>query len=73
LIQINLAFAELYIMLAGIFRKYDLYDGTGKQTCPTLELFQTGREDVDMVADFVTPFLRKESLGVRVRVRSGKE
>ena len=71
--HINLAFAELYIILAGIFRKYDLYDGTGKQTGPTLELFETGREDVEFVADFVTPSVRKGSLGVRVRVRSGKE
>ena len=67
--QINLAYSELYLMLAGIFRKYDLYDGTGKQTCPTLELFETGREDVDMAADFVSPFLKEGSLGVRLRVR----
>jgi hypothetical protein len=69
LLQINLAYSELYLISAGVFRKYDLYDGTGKQTCPTLELFETGREDVDMDADFVTPFARKESLGVRLRVR----
>lgn len=65
----SLAYSELYTVLAGIFRKYDLYDGTGKQTGPTLELFETGREDVEMVADFVTPFVRDESLGVRVTVR----
>jgi hypothetical protein len=60
-------------MLAGVFRKYDLYDGTGKQTCPTLELFETGKEDIECVADYVTPFIREDSLGVRVRVRSGEE
>jgi hypothetical protein len=68
-----LAYSELYLIVAGIFRKFDLYDGTRKQTYPTLELFETGREDVDIVADFVSPFTRKESLGVRVRVRSGQE
>lgn len=65
----HLAYAELYTVLACIFRKYDLYDGTGKQTDPTLELYETGREDVDMVADFVTPFIKEGSLGVRVTVR----
>jgi hypothetical protein len=67
--QINLAYSELYLILAGIFRKYDLYDGTGKQTCPTFELFETGREDVDMAADILIPFPKKGSLGVRLRVR----
>jgi hypothetical protein len=65
----NLAYSELYMMLAGIFRKYDLYDGTGKQTCPTLELYKTTREDVDMAADSLTPVLKEGSLGVMVMVR----
>ena len=56
-------------MLAGIFRKYDLYDGSGKQTGPTLELYETGPDDVNMDADFVTPFLKKGRLGVRLRIR----
>lgn len=56
-------------MLAGIFRKYDLYDGTGKQIGPTLELFETGREDVDMVYDILIPFPKDGSLGVRLKVR----
>ncbi|KAL2065828.1 hypothetical protein VTL71DRAFT_3498 [Oculimacula yallundae] len=64
-----LAYSELYTILSGIFRKYDLYDGTGKQSGPTLELYQTGRDDVDMFADHVTPHVREESLGVRVIVR----
>ena len=57
------------MILAGIFRRYDLYDGTGKQTTPTLELYKTKREDVDMFADFVTPYVKEGSLGVRVMVR----
>lgn len=64
-----LAYSELYTILAGIFRKYDLYDGTGKQSGPTLELYKTGRNDVDMAADYVTPFVRDDSLGVRLMVR----
>ncbi|KAG4419362.1 hypothetical protein IFR04_007510 [Cadophora malorum] len=64
-----LAYSELYTILGGIFSKYDRYDGTRKQTGPTLELYETGRGDVDMVADFVTPFVRDESRGVRLIVR----
>jgi hypothetical protein len=57
-------------VLAAVFRKYDLYDGTGTQEGPTLELFETTREhDVDMVADFVTAGTNPDSVGVRVTVR----
>ncbi|RFU78092.1 cytochrome p450 [Trichoderma arundinaceum] len=44
----HLAYSELYIILAGLFRKYDLYDGTGRQKTPTLDLYDTLRErDID--------------------------
>jgi hypothetical protein len=67
--QINLAYSELYLILAGIFLKYDLFDGSGKQTSPTLELFETDRDDVDIKYDFLIPFPKKGSLGVRLKVR----
>jgi hypothetical protein len=66
----NLAYAELYIVIAGIFRKYDRYDGTGRQKGPTLELWESTREDVDMVCDFAVPFIRAGRKGVRVLVRN---
>lgn len=59
----------MYLVLAGIFRKYDLYDGTGNQKCPTLELFETSRVDVDMASDLVASALKEGSQGVRVMVR----
>jgi hypothetical protein len=68
--QINLAYQELQIVLAGVFRKYGLYDGTGGQRGPTLELYRTTRgRDVDMAADFVAAAIRADSVGVRVVVR----
>ena len=67
--QINLAYSELYLILAGIFRKYDLFDGSGKQTSPALELFETHRDDVDIKYDLLIPFPKKGSLGVRLKVR----
>jgi hypothetical protein len=61
----------MLFLLAGIFRKYDRYDGTGTQKGPTLELFETTRDDIDYVADFTTPGLKPGSKGVRLMVRSG--
>lgn len=53
----NLAYAELYITLATIFRRF------------RFELFETGREDVDAEHDFMVPFPRLDSKGVRVLVK----
>lgn len=59
----------MFLSVGNIFRKYDLYDGTGDQKVPTLELFETKREDMDIAYDFVTPMPRKGSLGLWVKVR----
>ena len=56
----------MYLILAGLFGKYDVWDGTGKQKSLTLELFKTTREDVDIVRDLVTENVKNDSLGVRV-------
>ena len=71
--RMNLAYAELYLFLAGVFRKYDLYDGTGEQREPTLALYDTIKErDVDHVRDLLVSFPAKGSKGVRITVREGK-
>ncbi|KAF5875950.1 putative cytochrome p450 protein [Botrytis fragariae] len=68
---INLAYQEMHTFIAGVFRKYDLYDGTGTQKGPTFELFDTIRErDVDMYADMIVPFPVPGSRGVRIAVRT---
>ena len=68
--SINLAYAELYIILAGVFRRYDLYDEAAKQKMPTLALFETTRErDVDIAFDLLVPFPTRGSKGVRAIVR----
>lgn len=67
----NLAHNEICLTMAAIFRKYDVYDGTGTQLGPTLELFETDRRDIDVVADFGVPFVMEGRKGVRVVVRSG--
>jgi hypothetical protein len=63
----------MLLFLAGIFRKYDRYDGTGTQTGPTLELYETTRDDIEYVADFVSPGLKPGSEGVRLIVRNGQQ
>jgi hypothetical protein len=67
--QINLAYAQLHFNLAGIFRKFDLYDGSGTQTGPTLELFETNRGDIDLVSDSSEAFPKAGTRGVKVVVR----
>ncbi|MCJ1268562.1 hypothetical protein MMC22_008450 [Lobaria immixta] len=68
---INLAYQELYLITAAVFRKYDLYDGTGMQQGPTLALYDTTRErDVDMMSDLAIAYPARGSKGVRVLVRS---
>jgi hypothetical protein len=60
----------MYVILAGIFRKYDLYDGTGIQESPALALYDTVRErDIDAVIDLVVPYPAKGSHGLRLIVR----
>ncbi|KAI0536737.1 cytochrome P450 [Xylaria digitata] len=52
----NLAWMELYVGLATIFRRHNL------------ELFETTREDVDFIVDLARPMPKRGSKGVRVIV-----
>lgn len=62
--RINLAYQELYLVLASIFRIFN-DEGGG----PKLELYDTTRErDIDMDADLGNPSPKAGSLGMRVRV-----
>ncbi|KAF7950062.1 hypothetical protein EAE96_007363 [Botrytis aclada] len=62
---IDLAYQELYLMLAGIFRVYNSAESGQKGY--TLELYDTIRErDIDMVSDFVVPNARSGTRGVKI-------
>lgn len=64
----NLARRELAVVLATVFRRYDVYRG---QPGRTLELFDTERaRDVDANHDMIIPVPAKGSKGVRIRVRN---
>lgn len=67
-IGMNFARQEVFIILATIIRKYDLYQG---QAGPTLQLYETTRErDIDVNRDMIIPFAATGSHGLRVRVRN---
>ncbi|KAI8712413.1 hypothetical protein NCS52_01339400 [Fusarium sp. LHS14.1] len=69
-IGINLAYQELQTFVAGIFRKYDVYDGSkDKQSGPTMELYKTKEDDVAIYSDYVTFGQYPGSQGLRVIIR----
>ena len=53
----NLAYAELYLTLAAVFKRFEL------------ELFDTKGADVEVVHDFIAGAARLDSKGIRVIVR----
>jgi cytochrome P450 len=59
-VGINLAYAELYMALGGIFRKF-----AKLRDKKTLTLYETSREDVEIVSDMFLPCVKKGSKGVR--------
>lgn len=69
-IGMDLAYAELYISLALIFRLYGGNEVWMEGDRGYLELYDTQFErDIEIVGDGITPLNRKESKGLRVRVR----
>ncbi|KAF2144118.1 uncharacterized protein K452DRAFT_267281 [Aplosporella prunicola CBS 121167] len=65
-VGMNLAYAEIFLTLGRLFRPV----GEGGLA---LELWQTGRSDVDVAHDFFNPVPRLGSKGVRVLVGKGSE
>lgn len=70
---INLAYTEIYLCLAAIFRRF----GTGgeggirgEDDEGVLELFETKLKDVETAADYFVPVPVRESEGIRIKVKS---
>lgn len=53
----SLAYCEMYLALANVLRRFEF------------ELFKTGLEDVEVVSNALVGHPRKESKGVRVKIR----
>jgi len=66
---INLAWAELYLSLAGLFGNFGTSETAMEGDLACLELFETGVEDVAIVGDLFFPLVKKGSKGIRVLVK----
>ena len=66
----NLAYAEMKICLAAIFRMYGSESVRMEGDEGVLELYETGVEDVEVLRDAFVPLAKEGSLGVRIRVRN---
>lgn len=70
---IHLAYAELYLAVASVWRVWGSggeggvrgYDDLGVMT-----LFETGKRDIELESDYFTPMYQKGSKGIRVQVQS---
>ena len=67
---INLAYAELYISLAAIFRRFGSMDVREEGDEGFLELYQTDESDVVFARDGFVPLPKAESKGIRMKVRT---
>ncbi|KAL5364358.1 cytochrome P450 [Aspergillus floccosus] len=52
----NLAYAELYLVIATMIRRFDF------------ELYQTSKKDIDFVRDFGTPYPEEGNFGIRATI-----
>lgn len=63
-----LAYAELYLALARLFRVYGSREVQGDGDRGVLQLWETGQVDVDIVGDGITPLVIEGSKGIRIKV-----
>ena len=68
-IGINLAYAELYIALARIFRAYGSENMRFEDDAGYLELFETTMSDVELTKDVFIPVGGHDSKGIRILVK----
>ncbi|KAI1772344.1 cytochrome P450 [Hypoxylon cercidicola] len=66
----NLAYGELHLTLAYIWRVWASREARGPDDVGVLELFETGPRDVEMGADYFIPTPQRGSMGIRVKVYS---
>ena len=67
----QLAYAELYLMLSGLWRRFGGPPGTDSGPIPEgcggrMEMFETDKRDVEMEYDLFVPYGKKDSQGIRI-------
>ncbi|KAF2182877.1 cytochrome P450 [Zopfia rhizophila CBS 207.26] len=70
---LNLAWAELYLCTAGVFRLFGSQEVRGASDVGVLELYETDIGDVALVSDMFFPVAKEGSKGVRVKVSAKLE
>ena len=65
---LNLAWAEMYVCLSTIFRRFGTLAARGKDDLGIMELFETDLGDVELFRDALFPMTKDGSKGVRVKV-----
>lgn len=65
-VGMNLAWAELYLCTAGVFRRFGSSKVMEKGDVGIIELYETDEGDVEVVSDRFFPVTREGSKGVRV-------
>lgn len=65
---LNLAWAEMYVALSIIFRRFGSENVRGKDDVGVMDLFETDLGDVEMARDALFPMAKDGSKGVRVKL-----
>lgn len=70
----QLAYAELYLVLSGVWRRFGGPLGTDSGPIPReqggrMELFETDKRDIEMEYDLFVPYGKKDSQGIRILIK----
>ena len=69
----NLAYAEIYVLLSGIFRRFGSRDVQFDGDEGILELYRTDLTDVEVVGQLFLPLFKEDAEGVRFKVLPREE
>jgi cytochrome P450 len=69
-VGLNLAWAELYLCVEGVFSRFGSQDARGPSDIGILALYETDETDVALQSDMFFPVAKEGSKGVRVKVLS---
>jgi len=67
-VGMTLAYAEIYLMMARVFRDFGTKECRLEGDKGVLELFETTQRDIEPVGDYQIPIAYKGSKGVRMRI-----
>jgi hypothetical protein len=64
----NLAYAELYLVLSGLWRRFGGPETKDEHGSGWMELYETDRRDVEMEYDLFVPYGKRDSEGIRITI-----